>query len=77
MQKKRDLKPFVRIARIIPAYSNGFTCQNGTVLIRQLNAAKRFYIFTALTWIYDLAKCLVWGRVYEYCIRKMIVNSAY
>ena len=77
MQKRRDLKPFVRIARIIPAYPNGFTCQNGTVLIRQLNAAKQFYIFTALTCIYDLAKGLVWGRVYKYYIRKMIVDRAY
>ena len=77
MQQKRDLKPFSRNARIIPTDPNGFACQNGTALIGQLNSAKRFYIFTDLTCIHALAKCLVWGRIYEYYLGKMIVDGAY
>ena len=56
---------------------NGFACQNGTSLIGQINAAKQFYIFTDLTCIHDLAKYLVWGGIYEYYIRKMMVNGTY
>ena len=71
------MKPFLRNARAIPTYPNGFACQNGTALIGQLNAAKQFHIFTDLTCIQNLAKSLVWGGIYEYYIRKMIVNRAY
>ena len=71
------MKPFLRNARIIPKYPNGFARQDGTALIRQSNAAKQFYIFTDLTCIHDLAKGLVLGGIHEYYIRKMILNRAY
>ena len=71
------MKPFSRNARIIPTAPNGFACHDGIALIGQLNAAKQFYIFTDFTCIHDLAKCLVWGGIYEYYIRKMILNRAY
>ena len=71
------MKPFSRNAKIFPTYSNGFAYQNGTALIGQLNPAKRFYIFTNLTSLHDLAKYPDWGRVYKSYIRKMIVNRVY
>ena len=77
MQQSSGLKAFSRNFKIFPTYSNGFACQNGTALIGQLNSAKQFYIFTELTCIQVLAKCLVLGRIYEYYIGKMMVDGAY
>ena len=62
---------------LIPTEPNGFACQNGTALIWQLNSAKQFHIFTDLTCIHALAKCSVLDWIYEYYIRKMMVNGAY
>ena len=77
MQQRRDLKPFSRNKRLISIYPNGFACQNSIALIGQQNSAKQFYIFTELTCIQVLAKCLVLGRIYKYFTRKMRFNGAF